>query len=337
VIPIVHAGDNLRITGWGADLGPDPVVGDSLDLTYNNLAGIRLRRQRCTGVSPDTPFCEFGEVPVGQEEGIILTGRVQRALILVPESLTHQWFVELLRRFNLWFHIFDEERCVEIENAAPGANPFLDAQLVLTTIGLFREKSRRLREALDAGWDIVVVDEAHHLGWSRAQTKVVIGDGADWIWNIAEQHFPGAIQIVDLFHARQHLWELAAALYPNNPLRQQRWLSHKLQWLDHGQIGKLVSAIRAAMDRYPKAADTIRLEANYFEKNAHRLRYPEFRRRHLFVGSGVIEAGCKTVLGARLKQSGMHWTVKGANAIIALRCCQLSSRWEEFWEARALG
>jgi len=99
---------------------------------------------------------------------------------------------------------------------------------------------------------------------------VVIGDGADWIWNIAEQHFPGAIQIVDLFHARQHLWELAATLCPNNPLRQQRWLNHKLQWLDNGQIEKLVSAIRAATARYPEAADAIRLEANYFEKNADR-------------------------------------------------------------------
>jgi hypothetical protein len=179
-----------------------------------------------------------------------------------------------------------------------------------------------------------IYNEAWQRGWSRAQTKVVIGDGADWIWNIAEQHFPGAIQIVDLFHARQHLWELAAALCPNNPLRQQRWLSHKLQWLDKGQIGKLVSAIRAAMDRYPKAADTIRLEANYFEKNAHRMRYPEFCRRHSFVGSGVIEAGCKTVIGARLKRSGMFWTVRGANAIIALRCNRLSGKFEDYWSTR---
>jgi len=176
--------------------------------------------------------------------------------------------------------------------------------------------------------------EAWQRGWSRAQTKVVIGDGADWIWNIAEQHFPGAIQIVDLFHARQHLWELAATLCPNNPLRQQRWLNHKLQWLDNGQIEKLVSAIRAATARYPEAADAIRLEANYFEKNADRMHYPEFRRQDLFVGSGVIEAACKTVIGSRLKQSGMFWTVRGANAIIALRCNRLSRKFEDYWTAR---
>jgi hypothetical protein len=63
------------------------------------------------------------------------------------------------------------------------------------------------------------------------------------------------------------------------------------------------------------------------------MRYPQFRRQHLFVGSGVIEAGCKTVIGSRLKQSGMFWTVRGANAIIALRCCHLNGRFEDYWEA----
>jgi hypothetical protein len=179
-----------------------------------------------------------------------------------------------------------------------------------------------------------IYTEAWQRGWSRAQTKVVIGDGADWIWNIAEQHFPGAIQIVDLYHARQHLWELAATLCPNNRLRQERWISHKLRWLDNGQISKLAQAIRAAVDRYPEAADAIRVEANYFEKNAQRMRYPEFRRQDLFVGSGVIEAGCKTVIGDRLKRSGMFWTVRGANAIIALRCNRLSGKFEDYWSTR---
>lgn len=179
-----------------------------------------------------------------------------------------------------------------------------------------------------------IYTEAWRRGWSRAQTKVVLADGADWIWNIADQHFPGAIQIVDLFHARQHLWELAGTLCPNNPLRQQRWLSHKLQWLENGQIEKLVSSIRAASNHYPEAADAIRLEANYFEKNTDRMRYPDFRRQDLFVGSGVIEAACKTVIGGRLKQSGMFWTVRGANAIIALRCNRLSGKFEDYWAAR---
>ncbi len=97
---------------------------------------------------------------------LILTGRAQRILILLPESLVHQWFVELLRRFNLWFHIFDEERCAAIEAVNADANPFLDDQLVLSSIGLFTGHERRVRQALDAGWDMLVVDEAHHLGWA---------------------------------------------------------------------------------------------------------------------------------------------------------------------------
>lgn len=97
---------------------------------------------------------------------LILTGRAQRVLILLPDSLVHQWFVELLRRFNLWFHIFDEERCAAIESANPETNPFLDDQLVLASLSLFSGSERRLQQALDAGWDMLVVDEAHHLGWS---------------------------------------------------------------------------------------------------------------------------------------------------------------------------
>jgi ATP-dependent helicase HepA len=97
---------------------------------------------------------------------LILTGRAQRVLILVPDSLVHQWFVELLRRFNIWFHIFDEERCVSIEALDPEQNPFQDDQLVLCSIRLFMTNEGRLQQAVDAGWDMLVVDEAHHLRWS---------------------------------------------------------------------------------------------------------------------------------------------------------------------------
>jgi len=176
--------------------------------------------------------------------------------------------------------------------------------------------------------------EAWKRGWSRAEKKVVMGDGAEWIWNLAAQHFPGAIQIVDLFHARQHLWELARRLHPNDEASQKAWIKIHQRRLDKGKIEKLVVALRSTDSENPEVADKIRTEAEYFERNAERMRYPAFRRQHLFVGSGVIEAGCKTVIGSRLKQSGMFWTVRGANAIIALRCCQLNNRFEDYWEAR---
>jgi hypothetical protein len=108
--------------------------------------------------------------------------------------------------------------------------------------------------------------------------------------------------------------------------------------LDAGDVEAVIACVRRLHPSHAKVQEEVRTAADYFHRNAQRMRYAEFRKQGLFVGSGVMEAaGCKTICGQRLKRSGMHWTVKGANAIIALRCCQLSSRWEEFWEARALG
>lgn len=177
--------------------------------------------------------------------------------------------------------------------------------------------------------------EAWRRGWSRANKKAVLGDGAVWIWNLADQHFPGALQIVDLYHARQHLWELSAKLFPNDERGRQRWLARGLGRLNQGKIEALVKVLR---DRRPVNAELAKLvgnEADYFQRNAERMRYPVFRAQGLFVGSGVVEAGCKTVVATRLKRSGMFWTVCGANAIIALRCCRLSNRFEDYWEARS--
>jgi len=179
--------------------------------------------------------------------------------------------------------------------------------------------------------------EAWNGGSSRAGMLVVMGDGAEWIWNLADQHFPGAVQIVDQYHARQHLWDLARRLHPNDEAQQKAWMKvHQQRLLDQGKIEKLVARLRSTVSPNPEAAERIRIEADYFKRNAERMRYPEFRRQHLFVGSGVIEAGCKTVIGSRLKQSGMFWTVRGANAIIALRCCYLNGRFEDYWESRCV-
>jgi hypothetical protein len=177
--------------------------------------------------------------------------------------------------------------------------------------------------------------EACGRGWSRALQKVVIGDGAEWIWNLVALHFFDAIQIVDLYHARQHLWEVVRKRYPNDEGKQKAWMKiHQKRLLDRGKIEKLVAALRSIESDNPEVAEKIRTEADYFERNAERMRYPKFRGQHLFVGSGVIEAGCKTVVAFRLKRSGMFWTVRGANAILALRCCHLNGEFEDYWEER---
>lgn len=107
---------------------------------------------------------------------LLLSGQASRILILVPDSLIHQWFVEMLRRFNLWFHIFDEERCAALDETAPDGNPFLDDQLVICSTAFLANDSKRARQAISADWDMLVVDEAHHLEWSveRASPEYAI-------------------------------------------------------------------------------------------------------------------------------------------------------------------
>ncbi len=181
-----------------------------------------------------------------------------------------------------------------------------------------------------------IYTEAWRRGWEWATIKVVLGDGAVWIWNQADQHFPGAIQIVDLYHAREHLWKIATLLHPNDAVAKKLWMTPMKDLLDGGEIETLVARLRqiaaAQAVTQPGLMEEILKEAEYFETNANRMRYPEFRAKGLFVGSGVIEAGCKTVVGSRLKRSGMFWTVRGANAMIALRCCRFNGRFEDYWE-----
>lgn len=177
--------------------------------------------------------------------------------------------------------------------------------------------------------------EAWRRGWTRARKKVILGDGAAWIWNLAHEHFPSAIEIVDLFHAREHLWALAAKRFPHEDTRRRRWSGRMLKKLDAGRIEQLAAALREIETDDPDLAHRLTLEADYFERNAERMRYREFRRQGLFVGSGVIEAGCRTVIASRLKRSGMFWSVRGANAITALRCARFSNRFDDYWENRA--
>lgn len=178
--------------------------------------------------------------------------------------------------------------------------------------------------------------EAVRRGLKRAKRVVVLGDGAVWIRNITEEHFPGAIQIVDLYHARQHLSELAKIVYGAANPKTKDWAAGRTEQLDEGDVAAVLKALNRLRPRLPAAKKAVHEATTYFQANSERLRYAQFRSQALFVGSGVIEAGCKTAIGFRLKQSGMRWTVRGANAIIALRCLELSGRWEEFWEARAL-
>ena len=183
------------------------------------------------------------------------------------------------------------------------------------------------------GWRIY--KEAKRRGMDWAKEVIVLGDGAPWIWNIADEHFPGANQIVDLYHAREHCWNAGRACFGQDKEKLHYWVERRRTELDEGKVEEVIRAIGQISSLLGCNKEVCEREMGYFEKNKHRMRYAEFRRRGFFVGSGVLEAGCRTVIGQRVKQSGMHWTIQGANSILALRCSIMSNRWEDFWEYRA--
>jgi len=179
--------------------------------------------------------------------------------------------------------------------------------------------------------------EAHRRGFDRATRQAVLGDGAPWIWNLAGEAFPAAIQIVDRFHAKEHLSALAKVLYGAPSDLGDAWAAARHAELDAGQLHQIVAALVAQYRarRDPAKREEVRKCLGYLSANRQRMRYPMFRAQGLCTSTAVVEAGCKVAIGTRLKRAGMHWTVRGANAIIALRCCKLSGRFEDFWERRA--
>lgn len=180
-----------------------------------------------------------------------------------------------------------------------------------------------------------IYGEALRRGLEMAEKVAVIADGARYNWEIANLHFYGCTQIVDLYHAREHLHELCQLLVPEGGRRLTRVETYWRTLLDEGKVENIIQGATFLMPKSGDRRKNVKKQIGYFLNNAHRMRYAEFRAEGLFVGSGVVEAGCKTVISKRMKQSAMKWTVRGANSIIALRCCHISGRMEDFWEQRA--
>ena len=176
--------------------------------------------------------------------------------------------------------------------------------------------------------------EAVRRGLWAAETVVFLGDGAKWVWNLADEHFFGAIQIVDFYHASEHLHKVLQYIYDS----QQKLNEQEPEWvtmLEEGKIAEIISKAKALyQSNNLDSSKNFEKEIGYFKENESRMSYADFKQKGFFIGSGVIEAGCKAVIGKRLKQSGMRWSVKGANSIIALRCSLLSGRFDEYWENR---
>ena len=172
--------------------------------------------------------------------------------------------------------------------------------------------------------------EAKRAGFAAARVKVVLGDGAKWIWNVVSELFPGATEIVDLWHAMEHVWAVGRAVFGAETAACEAWSKKVCAALSEGRLDDVLAALRRH-----EANDEARRCIGYVENNRARMRYPAFRAAGLPVGSGVVESACDTVAG-RLKRGGMRWSVdRGANPILALRCWWLDDRWDGFFQARS--
>jgi hypothetical protein len=192
----------------------------------------------------------------------------------------------------------------------------------------------RFEHADPFGWRLW--QAASRAGLEQAQEVIVIGDGAAWIWNLADLHFHRAVQIVDWYHALERLWEVARAVFGEDSSKTKLWVKRREAQLWEGQVERVIAALKR-MTPYRKAVrKTVATAVGYFERNRHRMRYGEFRANGYFIGSGVVEAGCKHLVAQRLKMSGMRWSIQGANRILQLRICILNEHWESFWQWRRL-
>ena len=213
----------------------------------------------------------------------------------------------------------DEEGCPVRDEGSVSYSAAIESAATLDTDRELAEFTQRVER------------EATRRCCREATRLVVIGDGASWIWNLAQELFPQAMQIVDRFHVKERLSKLAKSLYGETSEEAKRWAQRRYKQLDEGRWKSLLVAIFRHTLHSKAARDCLQ----YLRRNRQRMRYPEFHAQGLCTSSGVLEAGCKGVIGTRLKRGGMHWTVRGANAIIALRCCKLSGRFEGFWEQRS--
>ena len=164
---------------------------------------------------------------------------------------------------------------------------------------------------------------------------VVIGDGAAWIWNLSEEYFPGAVEIVDYMHAKSHLYTVAKQAYGEEETARDRvesWVEATETFLYAGDIQEVVARIRAVGIGTPDLSEILRKEVNYFLKHAKRMRYKYFQENGYHIGSGVIESACKHVVAQRCKQASMRWTREGINAILFWRCLLKNGNWQTFWK-----
>jgi Uncharacterised protein family (UPF0236) len=180
-----------------------------------------------------------------------------------------------------------------------------------------------LEEAREFGWRLW--QEAVRRGVLSSEEVVVLGDGAHWIWNIAEKHFPRATQIVDWYHASEYLWNAASAIWGEASSERGEWAHAQLDLLWDGKVSEVLSEL----EKWRESGEAVEAALSYYTEHQTRMDYASYRSRGLQIGSGSAESACKQLVSARLKLAGMIWEASGAEAVAVVRAWLLSERWEE--------
>lgn len=173
-----------------------------------------------------------------------------------------------------------------------------------------------------------VLREATRRRFAEASKTAVVADLVVWIWNIAQELYLRAEQIGDRYHVKERLSTVGKDVFSAGSQQAKEWIKARWDELDAGSLDDL----QAVIETHAADSEEARKCLGYLVNNRDRMRYPKFEAEGLCTSSGVTEGGCKNAIGTRLKRSGMHWTVCGAEAIIALRCCILSGRFQDTWE-----
>ena len=178
-------------------------------------------------------------------------------------------------------------------------------------------------EASSFGWRLW--QEALRRGVLSSDEVVVLGDGAHWIWNIAEKHFPRAVQILDWYHATEYVWNAASAIWGEGSAERTEWAQAQLDKLWESKVDEVL----VELQRWRERGQAVEAALSYYTEHQTRMDYTSYRARGLQIGSGSVESACKQLVSARLKQAGMIWDAPGAEAVAVVRAWLLSERWEE--------
>lgn len=172
--------------------------------------------------------------------------------------------------------------------------------------------------------------EALRAGLGRARARLVVGDGAAWIWNVAQDRWQGATELLDFYHASEHLWCLGRALNGEDEAATARWVEPLRHQLRHGCEKKVIAQIAALKVPPAEAGKAVMREQNYFESHSGRMNYRTIHRRGWPIGSGAVESACRQ-RQCRFKRPGQFWTAQGMRNLSSLTEARHNNHWDELW------